>query len=138
MEAKLMHVNPGKCTACRNCEFACAFSHLHEGRPTAARCRAVPEPDQGLEGKNALVICMQCDDAACVKACPANALWRDMKSGAIYHVPERCIQCASCVAACPFGNMRWETVTASPAKCDLCGGDPVCVKFCPTGAIEYR
>ena len=23
-------------------------------------------------------------------------------------------------------------------KCDLCDGDPVCVKFCPTGAIKYE
>ncbi len=22
-------------------------------------------------------------------------------------------------------------------KCDLCGGDPKCVKYCSTGAIQY-
>jgi anaerobic carbon-monoxide dehydrogenase iron sulfur subunit len=137
MSTKLLHVRPELCTACRNCEMACAFSHLHSGRPTSARIRAFPD-DEKREDKNTVVVCMQCDDAGCVKACPAHALWRDQKTGAIYHVPERCIHCQSCVAGCPFGNMRWESAGEFPVKCDLCDGDPVCVKFCPTAAIEYR
>ena len=24
------------------------------------------------------------------------------------------------------------------SKCDLCGGDPACVKLCPSGAITYQ
>jgi anaerobic carbon-monoxide dehydrogenase iron sulfur subunit len=137
MEAKLMHVTPSKCTACKNCELACAFSHSQDGKPTSARVTAIMDPD-GRDGCNQLVICMQCDSAACVAACPSNALWRNMETGAIYHKPERCIQCSSCVAACPFGNMKWDTLTTYPVKCDLCDGDPVCVKFCPTKAIDYR
>jgi anaerobic carbon-monoxide dehydrogenase iron sulfur subunit len=137
MVSKLMHVTPSKCTACRNCEMACAFSHMHQGRPTTARIRAFADDEQ-REGHNAVVVCMQCEDAGCVKACPAHALWRKPETGAIYHVPDRCIRCQSCVAGCSFGNMRWEAAMEFPTKCDLCDGDPVCVKFCPTAAIEYR
>jgi anaerobic carbon-monoxide dehydrogenase iron sulfur subunit len=137
MVSKLMHVTPSKCTACRNCEMACAFSHMHQGRPTTARIRAFADGEQ-REGHNAVVVCMQCEDAGCVKACPAHALWRNPETGAIYHVPDRCIRCQSCVAGCSFGNMRWEAAMEFPTKCDLCDGDPVCVKFCPTAAIEYR
>jgi carbon-monoxide dehydrogenase iron sulfur subunit len=137
MESKLMHVTPKKCTACRNCEMACSFAHLAGGRPTTARIRAFADAD-GREDRNAVIVCMQCDDAGCVKACPANALWRDQETGAVYHVEARCIRCQSCVAGCPFGNMRWESTVLLPTKCDLCDGDPVCVKFCPTGAIQYR
>ena len=133
----MMHVRPDRCTACRNCEFACSFSHLIEGKPAGARIKAVMDPER-RENRNSVVVCFQCDSAACVAACPARALWRDVASGAINHVLERCIRCASCVAACPFGNMRWEALNAYPSKCDLCRGDPVCVRFCPTAAIEYR
>jgi len=137
MEQKLLHVAPSKCTACRNCELACAFSHVHKGKPTDARIRGLLDAAQ-RPGHNSLVVCMQCEEAACVKACPAKALWRDLDTGAIYHVGERCVRCRSCVAACPFGNMRWDKATTFPVKCDLCMGDPVCVRFCPTKAIEYR
>ncbi len=137
MVSKLMHVTPSKCTVCRNCELACAFSHMHGGKPTAARIRAFAD-DQQREGHHAVVVCMQCEEAGCVKACPAHALWRNPETGAIYHVEARCIRCQSCVAGCPFGNMRWEAAMEFPTKCDLCDGDPVCVKFCPTGALEHR
>jgi len=137
MEPKLMHVYPARCTACRNCELACAFYHAHANRPTPARILAVLD-DLKREGKNVVVICYQCDSAACVAACPSNALWRDAATGAVFHVPGRCVRCTTCVAACPFGNMRWDAVTTYPVKCDLCKGDPLCVKFCPTGAISYR
>lgn len=137
MASKLMHVTPSKCTACRNCELACAYSHLHQGQPTTARIRAFADSEQ-REGHNSVVVCMQCDDAGCVTACPAHALWRNPDTGAIYHVEARCIRCQSCVAGCSFGNMRWEAAMEYPTKCDLCDGDPVCVKFCPTGALEYK
>lgn len=137
MEARLMHVTPNRCTACRNCELACAFSHSLGNKPTKSRVTAVQDPES-RDGHNQLVICMQCETASCVAACPSNALWRNPATGAIYHKSDRCIRCASCVAACPFGNMKWETLTSFPVKCDLCDGAPVCVRFCPTNAIEYR
>ncbi len=28
--------------------------------------------------------------------------------------------------------------TGRVLKCDLCGGDPICVKVCPTGALRYE
>jgi carbon-monoxide dehydrogenase iron sulfur subunit len=137
METKLMHVYPARCTACRNCELVCSFSHSFEGKPTPSRITAFLD-EQQREGKNEIIVCMQCDSAACVAACPSNALHRNMETGAVYHVKDRCIRCGSCVAACPFGNMHWSDPEELPVKCDLCGGDPLCVRFCPARAIEYR
>lgn len=137
MESKLMHVYPALCTACRNCELACSFSHPEKNKPTPSRIMTFLD-DEKREGKNEVIICLQCDSAACVSACPAKALWRNPETGAVYHLRQRCISCASCVAACPFGNMHWDTLSSYPVKCDLCGGDPLCVKFCPTKAIEYK
>lgn len=59
--------------------------------------------------------------------------------GLIFRVrPDRCITCRACVGACPFGNMLWDAAARLAAKCDLCGGRPQCVKYCPTGAITYE
>ena len=40
-----------------------------------------------------------------------------------------------CVSACPLGNMSFSPRTRKVFKCDMCGGDPQCALFCPTGAI---
>jgi Fe-S-cluster-containing hydrogenase component 2 len=42
-----------------------------------------------------------------------------------------------CVQACPFGNAIWDEKLAKVLKCDNCGGDPACAKFCPTEAIVW-
>ena len=43
---------------------------------------------------------------------------------------EKCIGCLACVDACPFGAIQINP-DGDVLKCDLCGGDPVCVKYCP-------
>ena len=43
--------------------------------------------------------------------------------------------CKVCTIACPFGTVNYNSDTGKVVKCDLCGGDPRCVPFCPTGAI---
>jgi Fe-S-cluster-containing hydrogenase component 2 len=42
-----------------------------------------------------------------------------------------------CVGACPFGNIQYSNRKKKIMKCDLCGGSPDCVKYCPTQAIEF-
>lgn len=81
--------------------------------------------------------CFQCDSAACVAACRTSALVKDTESGIVNINSEKCIGCRMCEMACPFGNIAYNAVTKTPMKCDLCGGDPECAKYCPTHAIEY-
>lgn len=123
-----------RCTGCGNCELACAFSHRGDGRPGVSRINVVRHGE--LRGTP--IVCLQCDEAACMAACPSGALARNDRTGAIGLDPRRCIQCRACVGACPFGNMLWDENAHVPAKCDLCDGQPTCVKFCPTGAITFQ
>ena len=48
-----------------------------------------------------------------------------------------CIGCRACVAVCPFGAMSFDAVAKRVIKCDLCDGDPTCVSFCDTKALDY-
>jgi Fe-S-cluster-containing hydrogenase component 2 len=91
------------------------------------------------EGRNMILTCFQCDEAACVKACPVEALRRENITAAIEVNEERCIRCGACVAACPFGHMELHRREQFAIKCDLCRGDhPACVTFCPTQTLEYK
>jgi Fe-S-cluster-containing hydrogenase component 2 len=38
---------------------------------------------------------------------------------------------------CPFGGSSWDAEKGEVLRCDLCKGDPVCAKLCPTGALRY-
>jgi len=40
------------------------------------------------------------------------------------------------VDACPFGAIYVHEDYDLPIICDMCGGDPECVKKCPTGALR--
>ena len=127
-------VSVERCIACGKCELACAFAHGTEGKPAVSRINITRRgPELGTP-----VICYQCDTAACEAICPTQALVRNPKTGAIDMDRGRCISCRMCVAACPFGNMLWDETYHCVQKCDLCGGDPECVKVCEPVAIEYQ
>ncbi len=120
-----------RCIACGKCELVCAFAHGAHGVPGTPRIHVFR---RGTE-RGIPLTCLQCQDAACALACPTGALARDDGTGAVVHRSELCIRCAICVAACPFGNLLQEP-DRTVAKCDLCGGQPRCAPFCPTGALE--
>jgi len=42
-----------------------------------------------------------------------------------------------CTIACPFGNAVYDSGTNNIIKCNLCEGDPECVRFCPNEALTF-
>lgn len=130
---KLLTVTPQRCIGCRTCEVACAFKHTNGQMLGRSRVHV------RTVGKDVYVpiLCLQCEEAACVKACPVFALWRNEATGAIEVNPDRCVRCNACVPACPFGNLSVESPKRPVVKCDICSGAPACAQFCPTGALQY-
>ncbi len=127
-------INPDLCTGCRTCELACSFTHAIEGLRGQTRIYPL---DGGFKDLWIPVVCLQCDDAACVKSCLVDALRRNPETGAIELDQEVCVKCMACVAACPFGCSLVDQQHKIMVKCDLCGGDPACAHFCPTKALEW-
>lgn len=134
MKSRLV-VIPSLCIGCRTCELACAFAHQIGNKPS--RSRIYPLPGGGKELYTP-VVCLHCDDPACVKSCLVNALSRNEETGAIELDQDKCVKCHACEAACPFGCTLYDSQHDMMVKCDLCGGDPVCAHFCPTKALDYR
>jgi Fe-S-cluster-containing hydrogenase component 2 len=49
---------------------------------------------------------------------------------------EKCNGCGLCAEHCYLGMIRMDRESGKALKCDLCGGDPACVRYCPVGALE--
>jgi carbon-monoxide dehydrogenase iron sulfur subunit len=122
------------CSGCRACEVACVAHHERGFGTTSARIRVTKIEPLGIDRPH---VCRLCRRAPCVAACPADALYRDESTGAVLLRSEECIGCSACVDACPFGMAALHPKTGLALICDLCGGDPACVKRCATGAIVY-
>jgi len=50
---------------------------------------------------------------------------------------DRCAGCWTCILVCPFGAMGYNSEKKKVFKCDLCEGDPQCVRFCEVKAVDY-
>lgn len=129
-----------KCCGCRICEVACSIKHFGEFNSELSRIR-VYDFYHGLF--QVPTTCWGCRwaglEAPCVEACPTRALsW--YRGDKMLNVPvineELCTQCLACVGACKAKAMRVNPRTGFPMVCDRCGGDPECVKACPTGTID--
>ena len=125
---------PEKCTGCGTCELACSLEHKGEFRPAVSNI-SVFRFDEG--GSNIPMTCFQCEDAACMKVCKTNALYRNNETDVVEVDKAKCIGCRMCVMACPFGNIAYDRSAKTPAKCDQCDGNPQCVEYCPSAALDY-
>jgi Fe-S-cluster-containing hydrogenase component 2 len=123
------------CTGCRTCELACSMTKLEAYAPRLSHIRVTTESG-GLRAQPH--ICQQCEDPPCWKSCPVGAFKRDEKTSAVLIAPEKCIGCRNCVTACPVNAMGFDGVARKAVKCDLCFGDPQCVRYCPTKALEMK
>jgi len=81
-------------------------------------------------------LCAQCDDAPCIANCPAGALTVNKETGAIVVDKEACTACGSCIEACPGRVPTIHPTEKYALICDLCGGDPQCVKVCQEGGYN--
>ena len=115
-----------RCTGCRRCEIACSLHHEDWIWPEASRIR-VFMPFPGVEVPH---FCAQCDDYPCVDSCPVNALSVDDDTTAVLVDREKCISCAQCIDACPGKVPFLHPGDNKATICDLCDGEPECVKVC--------
>ncbi|MFC1533715.1 4Fe-4S dicluster domain-containing protein [Thermodesulfobacteriota bacterium] len=132
--AKALYIDYQKCTGCRLCELVCAVKHDGCSNPTRSRIKVMKWEAEGLYIP---MSCQQCQDAPCLNVCPVKALSRDEDMARVSVDYDICIGCRSCVAVCPFGAMSFNTLEKQVFKCDLCDGDPQCVRFCDMKAVDF-
>ena len=127
-----------RCSGCKICEAECALVRersMDFGRSRITARRFEPSVD-------VVSLCTGCSDAPCVAVCPkeAGALTRDRLTGAVLLNETKCIGCQACLDACAKDRSAVIRMSRDGKKargiCDLCGGDPACVKVCPEQCLS--
>ncbi len=151
---KTVIVRPERCVGCLQCRLHCAVEHSRTKNLYAAVGeQMLPKPRLRIyPGGLHLAFpnkCRHCHPAPCREVCIAGAIRYDEARGTVDIDFQRCISCAMCAMACPFGVLTYGPVYRAPdraavaLKCDQCpdrekvGRVPACVEACKVGALTY-
>ena len=127
-KTKVLRAIPDLCTGCRICELVCSLYKTGTANPSLARIKI---QNVRKESRFIPVICRHCQNAPCFAACPVpGAMSLNEAIGVVSINADKCITCLACMEACPFGAIQIGP-NAEVLKCDLCGGEPLCAKYCP-------
>ncbi|MBO33965.1 MAG: thiamine pyrophosphate-dependent enzyme [Rhodospirillales bacterium] len=125
-----------KCDGCGDCMTVCAEVKSSNDNIENSRIKIVPSV--AANDSFELALCRQCGDPKCVLNCPSGSLTKDQETGLVPWEEDKCVDCLLCTVGCAYGGITYNAAEDHVMKCDMCDGDPVCVKSCPTGALEYN
>lgn len=145
MKRNIFIFDENKCVGCHACFVACMNEN---GFQSQDKWRNVHQ-SQDFHFPNLPLFylsmaCNHCEDAPCLKNCPALAYSRDENTGAVIHHPEKCIGCKYCTWACPYDAPKFNSKTGVIEKCTFCNHrieenlNPACANLCPVGALDFK
>ena len=153
---KVMIIDLAICNGCHNCQIACKDEHVVNDWTPIAK----PQPDTGQFWNKVInlergtvpkvqvtyrhSICQHCDDAPCLTACNANAIYK-REDGIVIIDPQKCRGNKLCMEACPYENVIYFNDDLNIAqKCTFCAHlldkgwtETRCSDACPTGAFTF-
>lgn len=124
-----LKADPLLCTGCRVCEMVCSFAKNETFSPSRSRITLRRFDD----GRDVVVVCLDCKKPKCVESCQRGAITR-VELG-IEIDQERCDGCGACVGACVNGSLKIDPFTNVVISCDFCGE---CVQYCPPGVLLMK
>jgi Fe-S-cluster-containing dehydrogenase component len=153
---KVFVIDVSICNGCYCCQIACKDEHVGNDWAPYAR----PQPDTGqfwlklnefirgtvpkVKMHYLPVMCMHCDEAPCIPACPIKGVIYRRDDGLVIIDPEKCTGCRNCVDSCPYGAIYFNEGLNIAQKCTGCAHllddgwkEPRCVDACPTQALKF-
>ena len=129
-DVRFVASDPSKCVGCGSCVAACAA--VKEGRYNPLRSRILLAAG-GARPRAAA--CRLCENAPCRFSCPRQALSQDKATRLITIDQDKCQTIGWCAHECPYGAISVRP-DGRAVVCDLCSGEPACIPYCPTGALQ--
>lgn len=164
---KSFFIDTSRCTACRGCQIACKEWHGFPAIKTKQRGTHQNPPDLNpynyklvrfSEHKNEGRVvwnffpdqCRHCVDPPCKLAADMyvqDSVVQDQATGAVIFTERtrflNADEMQDVIDSCPYNIPRLNTGTGLLTKCDMCFSRvrqnllPMCVKSCPTGAMNF-
>jgi len=155
MAQKTFVIDVKRCNGCLTCQVACKDEHV--GNDWAPIAKPQPETgqfwlklEQEVRGTVPKVrvayrphLCMHCDEAPCMEACPVEGAIYKRKDGLVIIDPALCTGCRNCLGACPYDVIYFNEALNIAQKCTGCAHlldqgwkEPRCADACPTGVIR--
>ncbi len=137
-----MVLRQDRCIDCERCVEACAKTNEVPGYGYRTRILEKDEPDAiGRKKEFIPVLCNQCNNPPCVRACPTRATYKDEATGIVMMNYDKCIGCKTCVLACPYNARYFNEEKHSVDKCNFCIDTRIskgekqtaCAAACPAG-----
>lgn len=148
-------VDVAKCNGCHNCFIMCKdefdrndYLPLSVAQPAGGQdWIRVQEVEQGSGSKLKVdyitIMCQHCEDALCMKAGPAGAVYR-RDDGIVIIDPVKAKGHKEIALACPYRAISWNEEKQLAQKCTMCAhmldsGETTtrCAEACPTGALIF-
>lgn len=133
-----------KCVGCQACVVACmnenGFQENQAWRHIFTNNQA---KTPGIPLFHISLACNHCDEAPCMKYCPALAYTRSVFTGAVLHEADHCIGCQYCVWQCPYEAPKFNPSNGIVEKCHFCESRqkenqvPACAHLCPANALDF-
>ena len=161
-----MVINLKRCIGCNACTAACKQENNTDSGIFWSQVIAT---EKGVFPNSRIdylpILCMHCQDAPCVRACPTRAS-QQADDGTVFIDTKKCMGCRYCMQACPYQARSFLFRDPAPVfrngeftpvekarqgehprgtveKCDFCaakreaGLEPACVSTCPTKARVF-
>lgn len=133
-----------RCVGCQACVVACINEN---GFQSNQQWRNIYTRNQnklpGIPLFHISLACNHCDDAPCMKYCPALAYNRSDITQSVLHQSDACIGCQYCIWHCPYEAPKFNIYTGLVEKCNFCESRqtenkaPACTQLCPTDALSF-
>lgn len=153
---KAFIIDVSRCNGCYACQIVCKDEHVGNDWTPYAK----PQPDTGqfwvkinetVRGTVPKVkvayrphLCMHCDKAPCMEACPIEGAIYKRSDGLVIIDPVKCTGCKNCVDSCPYDAIYFNEDLNIAQKCTGCAHlldrgwtEPRCADACPTLALRF-
>jgi len=132
-ESIKLEILPEACTGCNACLYACSLEKFQVFSNRNVFLKIEKDERESLSYP---LSCGNCEGNPCLDVCAFNAIKFDDSLNIPNIDSALCVGCRKCIQECPFGIIHFDEGKLKANKCDLCKGDPACVKVCIPGAIK--